>query len=640
MSEFLAPSSSTAVNNIDPELGARSVLYDTKRPRRDTVFTVIYCLLAAFTFFGGIATFTKSDKDLAKYSSDFYANSTTCDIASFTDAQASKPVDPVGYDVSDTFVARYTLGVAIWLPITTVAGVAFVVIYVLLFIKAAVKMVWIGIYASVAVTLAIGAIPIGIIMVVLAVIVGVMYWFMRDQLALCAKLLAISGRGLKKNMGLGTTAIVLKLAVHLYIDTSTNKDTNKSTDRRYICGTFVGRMGYNRLVATRVGTDTSGACYDNQGFRVDCCAWQIDTWASVYCAISLFTVMWTVQLVLGLKLYIVAATISTWYFCPAGTPSDSPQAPSVMRSVRQALGASFGSIAFGSLIITVIEMIRDMLRRAARDNIFCCIINCIAQPILAMCEQFTRFAIIACAITGLPFIAAAKHVFGTLKRILLATYSLWYIPNLLIVIPVLFLTLTDTEAQFPGHLLLVTLKRNFLATYSLWYVPSLVLNITVLLGGLIWGAIVYFCTYLQFKSGSDVTGLCFAVAGTCFALMAFILFFVAHLLLDIVNTIYICYAMDRDAQQNSHPEIHEIYSAIPTLQGALVQNPDGALAYGAQDQQQYSSVQPAAQPAYGGYPPAGYPQGSGYPSQQPPQYYGQSSNIQMQKQAPPPTFGK
>jgi hypothetical protein len=50
----------------------------------------------------------------------------------------------------------------------------------------------------------------------------------------------------------------------------------------------------------------------------------------------------------------------------------------------------FGTAAFAAAILVVLRMIRDAMQRASRKNIICCIINCIAQPLLAMLEKFTR----------------------------------------------------------------------------------------------------------------------------------------------------------------------------------------------------------------------------------------------------------
>jgi len=70
--------------------------------------------------------------------------------------------------------------------------------------------------------------------------------------------------------------------------------------------------------------------------------------------------------------------------------------------------------------------------------------------------------------------------------------------------------------------------------------------------------------------------------------------------LDGVDTIYICFAFDRDRKTVTHPEIHQIYEGVPTLKAALIENPDGGIAYGAPQQQH--QVQYSAPPPYGAPP--------------------------------------
>lgn len=104
--------------------------------------------------------------------------------------------------------------------------------------------------------------------------------------------------------------------------------------------------------------------------------------------------------------------------------ADSPNRKgSVRLALRHALVPSFGSIAFAAAILTLLRMMRRSLERASRQNIICCIINCIAQPILALIEQFSKFATVTTAITGQSFVEAAKSTFALLKRNFLRTYS-------------------------------------------------------------------------------------------------------------------------------------------------------------------------------------------------------------------------
>ncbi|PNH00388.1 hypothetical protein TSOC_013788, partial [Tetrabaena socialis] len=199
---------------------------------------------------------------------------------------------------------------------------------------------------------------------------------------------------------------------------------------------------------------------------------------------------------------------------------------SVRLALRHCLTSSFGSVAFAAAVLAVLRAVRRVMEDAARRNVICCIINCIVQPMLALAEQFTRFATIAAAITGDAFVPAAKTVFGTLKRNLLQTYSLW------------------------------CACRRALHTW----VPDAVLHVAVLLMSLTWSGIVFFATYAANKKLEGVWGIAFAVAAVSFLCMYYVLLFVAGLLLDVVNTLYICYALDKDQRRCTHPEIHALYN--------------------------------------------------------------------------------
>lgn len=169
---------------------------------------------------------------------------------------------------------------------------------------------------------------------------------------------------------------------------------------------------------------------------------------------------------------------------------------------------------------------------------------------------------------------------------------------------------------------------------AVWWVPEMVLHMAVTLFSITWAAVIFFITCQQWKKGTDSDmryGLAFAAAATCFGCIFFVLHFVASLLLDIVDTVYICYAMDKDTHVVTRPEVHAIYQEVPTLVGPVIENPDGGLAYGApvaaREQQPlysapagYAAAQAyppsySAQPGWGpaaGAPPT-YQQGGAYP---------------------------
>lgn len=84
-----------------------------------------------------------------------------------------------------------------------------------------------------------------------------------------------------------------------------------------------------------------------------------------------------------------------------------------------------------------------------------------------------------------------------------------------------------------------------------------------------------------------------------FGLTLFSLYFINGLLTDCVDTVYMCYAHDRDQARVTQPEVHAIYEDLPSnKKGAVVQNPDGTIKYGSASTTQaraspYSSTQRA-----------------------------------------------
>ncbi len=73
-----------------------------------------------------------------------------------------------------------------------------------------------------------------------------------------------------------------------------------------------------------------------------------------------------------------------------GMVAGAPGSPSLKLAVRHALTTGFGTAAFGAAILFLIAAIRRSLRNAAGKNLCCAIINCLAQPLLALLEMFTK----------------------------------------------------------------------------------------------------------------------------------------------------------------------------------------------------------------------------------------------------------
>lgn len=101
-------------------------------------------------------------------------------------------------------------------------------------------------------------------------------------------------------------------------------------------------------------------------------------------ALSLY---WTVNVLLNVVQVVVGGVAASWFY--------RSQLTGVVSSCKRACTTSFGSICFGSFIVSVIEVFRAVARSAARENgneIVACIVDCILGIIQAIAEFITKYA--------------------------------------------------------------------------------------------------------------------------------------------------------------------------------------------------------------------------------------------------------
>jgi hypothetical protein len=82
-------------------------------------------------------------------------------------------------------------------------------------------------------------------------------------------------------------------------------------------------------------------------------------------------------------------------------------------------------------------------------------------------------------------------------------------------------------------------------------------------------------------------------------------------LLNVLDAVYMCYAMDKDSQQCTHLYVHDVMSQLPPVKasgsGPMVENPGGLLSYA--QPAPSTPPYPQAMPQQGALapPPASYP---------------------------------
>merc|ERR1719421_1432318 len=225
------------------------------------------------------------------------------------------------------------------------------------------------------------------------------YWMRatRDRVELVAKLLGAASTALRDNPHLITTSVFASIGVAL-------------AAVAFLSCVYAAFMNGSIAPANFTRHD-AGACYGGVDGteRVACCVWETDGWVSAYVFFALMVALWTAMLAAEMRTFIIGGSISRWYFAPAGT---TRFVGTTREFVSHALGPSFGSLAFGGLVLTGVTILRNMNERLRRESrgaavvacVFTALMDCLAEVI----EQVTKFATIQCAITGDAFCPAVR----------------------------------------------------------------------------------------------------------------------------------------------------------------------------------------------------------------------------------------
>lgn len=137
-----------------------------------------------------------------------------------------------------------------------------------------------------------------------------------------------------------------------------------------------------------------------------------------------FSFLWTSQVICNVSLATLAGgPYGSWYYFGPRDLGVMPKHPT-LSAFGRASSFSLGSIAFGSLIVTLLDLLRLILN-AAQNNAnadghpveacLACCASCFVGILQNMAEYFNRYAYIEIALYGKPYIAAAKDTWRLFK---------------------------------------------------------------------------------------------------------------------------------------------------------------------------------------------------------------------------------
>mmetsp|Transcript_20000 Transcript_20000/g.30892 ORF Transcript_20000/g.30892 Transcript_20000/m.30892 type:complete len:515 (-) Transcript_20000:158-1702(-) len=145
-------------------------------------------------------------------------------------------------------------------------------------------------------------------------------------------------------------------------------------------------------------------CDDDTGV----CHSKLSGWVFMLFLLSYY---WTQQVTKNVIHVTVAGVVGTWWIAP--TEASSICSRSIGDSFLRSVTTSFGSICFGSLLVSIIQLIHSLLRQARRegqDNCLLCILECLVSYLERIAEFFNKFAYVYVGIYGYTYLEAGKNV--------------------------------------------------------------------------------------------------------------------------------------------------------------------------------------------------------------------------------------
>lgn len=253
---------------------------------------------------------------------------------------------------------------------------------------------------------------------------------------------------------------------------------------------------------------------------------------------------WAFFVFLEARFFVVSLVTGVWFFetrslaaqeGAVGTSSaDAPQRAPVMTGIKLAFTKSFGTICLAGLIMWALEVVKKM-ERAARhhaersDNAMvklatCCIL-CFVECIRQYLEFVTKFSLVLHALSGEPFCDSARKLHQDFGRHGFRSWNVDWLASLVLTFGAFMLALLSAA------------------------------SVTFL-------AVVHADLPSTAQGDEDKARLAAAVGLVSWCVSAFLLTFVARILLNIVDAAYCCVVLDLDHARAigayRHPQLAEV----------------------------------------------------------------------------------
>ena len=112
----------------------------------------------------------------------------------------------------------------------------------------------------------------------------------------------------------------------------------------------------------------------------------------------------------------MAGTVGTWWFEPEGRASCCSN--TVRDSLARSVTYSFGSICLGSLIVAIVQTLKQSARNQRNRNgggLLLCVVECLLACLRDILQYINDWAFVYVGLYGYGFIDSAKNVFNLFR---------------------------------------------------------------------------------------------------------------------------------------------------------------------------------------------------------------------------------
>ncbi len=129
----------------------------------------------------------------------------------------------------------------------------------------------------------------------------------------------------------------------------------------------------------------------------------------------LVSFFWTAQVIKNVVHTTVAGTVGVFWFTPIEANGCCSRA--VRDSYIRSITTSFGSICLGSLIVAIIQAVKEIVHsmREQNDSILFCLADCILGCLESLAEYFNQWAFVYVGLYGYSFVEAGKNVIALFR---------------------------------------------------------------------------------------------------------------------------------------------------------------------------------------------------------------------------------